>query len=139
MECIFCKIIKGEMPSAKIYEDEHQIAFLDLFPAARGHALLVPKKHHVNIFDAEKECGAAVYPALSRIARALRTATGCDGLNIVQNNEAAAGQVVFHSHIHLIPRYENDSIKVTVAGKERADNAALSEMADKIITALKTL
>ena len=138
MECIFCKIINGEMPSAKIYEDENQIAFLDIFPASRGHTLLVPKKHHVNIFDVDEESAKPVYPALSVIAKALRAVTGCAGLNIVQNNEAAAGQVVFHSHVHLIPRYENDTIKVTVAGKEQADGAVLAEMAKKIRTALKT-
>ncbi|MDR0454131.1 MAG: HIT family protein [Deferribacteraceae bacterium] len=139
MECIFCKIITGEMPSAKIYEDENQIAFLDIFPASVGHTLLVPKQHHINLFDAPKGCAEKVYPALSLIANALRAATGCAGLNIVQNNEEAAGQAVFHSHIHLIPRYKNDGIKVTAAGKDRADIAAITVLAEKIKTALHNI
>ena len=136
MDCIFCKIVNGELPTAKVYEDDSQIAFLDIFPASRGHTLLIPKKHHENIFDAREEVAKAVYPTLSLLAKAVRTATGCDGINIVQNNNAAAGQVVFHSHIHLIPRYENDEIKVTVAGKERADGAYLAEMVKQIKDAL---
>ncbi|MDR2869806.1 MAG: HIT family protein [Deferribacteraceae bacterium] len=131
-DCIFCKIIKGELPSAVIYEDDALIAFLDLFPVSRGHALLVPKKHYRNIFDADMETAALIYPTLSRLANAIRAATGCEGLNIIQNNEAVAMQMVFHSHVHLIPRYADDNIKLAVAGKQQASGDQLAEMAGKI-------
>lgn len=131
-DCIFCKIIKGELPCAKVYEDDLQIAFLDLFPISLGHTLLVPKKHYRNIFDADANVAPLIYPTLSNLANAIRRATGCAGLNIIQNNEAIANQMVFHAHVHLIPRYENDNIKLAVAGKQQATNEALADMAGKI-------
>ncbi|MDR2884259.1 MAG: HIT family protein [Deferribacteraceae bacterium] len=136
MDCIFCKIVNGELPSAKIYEDDHQVAFLDAFPATAGHALLVPKKHIVNIFDCDEELGRIIYPTLIKLSKAIRHAMGCTGLNIVQNNEAVAGQVVFHSHIHLIPRYDYDGIKIAVASKAQATPEVLAPIADKIMRAL---
>ncbi len=130
--CIFCKIIAGEAPSVKIFENESHIAILDLFPVSQGHTLLIPKQHHVNIFDSPDDISGNTYSILVKVANALKQATGCDGMNIVQNNEACAGQIVFHSHIHLIPRYEDDNIKIAIASKERADDERQKKLAEKI-------
>ena len=131
-DCIFCKIIKDELPSSKIYEDENHIAILDLFPVTKGHTLLIPKRHHVNVFDCDDELGKETYPKLKILAKAIKEATGCNGLNIVQNNGAEAGQMVFHSHIHIIPRYPNDGIPIGAAGKNQASSEELLSMAQKI-------
>jgi histidine triad (HIT) family protein len=129
--CIFCKIIAGDLPCVKVYEDDFFIAFLDLFPSGAGHTLLVPKKHIVNIFDTKEEDGGNTYSILTRLAKAIKLSTNCDGLNIIQNNGEAAGQVVFHSHIHLIPRYTSDGIKPP-ARKPQADLEKLKEIGEKI-------
>ena len=106
--CIFCKIANGEIPSATIYEDEEFRAFLDLGPATRGHALLVPKEHFGNLFEMDEEhCKKAILLA-QKLGCRMKEKLHCDGLNLVQNNGTAAGQTVFHFHMHLIPRYEND-------------------------------
>lgn len=132
MDCIFCKIVKNEMPSVKIYEDDTHIAFLDLFPASMGHTLLVPKKHYVNIFDAEAETETNVYSTLHKLAKAIQEATGCIGMNILQNNGAEAGQMVFHSHVHLVPRYNNDGVHIKADKKEKAEDTVLAEVAANI-------
>lgn len=111
MDCIFCKIIDGKLPSAKIYEDAHVVAFLDINPVHPGHTLVVPKHHSVNLFDMPDRDIAAVFSAAKKIAQAVKEATGAGGVNVNMNNDKAAGQVVFHSHIHLIPRFENDGLK----------------------------
>ena len=105
-DCIFCKIANGEIPSSTIYEDEDFRVFLDLNPATRGHALLVPKEHFDNLFELEdKLCEKAVVLA-KKLASRMKQVLGCDGFNL--NNGEAAGQTVFHFHLHLIPRYESD-------------------------------
>lgn len=107
-DCIFCKIANGEIPSSTIYEDEDFRVFLDLNPATRGHALLAPKEHFDNLFELEnKLCEKAVVLA-KKLASRMKQVLGCDGFNLVQNNGEAAGQTVFHFHLHLIPRYESD-------------------------------
>ncbi|MDR2104834.1 MAG: HIT family protein [Deferribacteraceae bacterium] len=135
-DCIFCKIAQGVIPSVKVFEDELFIVILDLYPVARGHTLLMPKEHHVNIFDVPDDLAQEVYPLLAKTARALRAATGAVGLNIVQNNGEASGQAVFHSHIHLIPRYANDDLHFIAPGKVQAENDELKETAANIINAL---
>ena len=107
-DCIFCKIANGEIPSATLYEDEDFRVFLDLGPATRGHALLVPKDHFANLMELDDEhCEKAILLARKMAVR-MKKVLKCDGLNLVQNNGEAAGQSVFHFHMHLIPRYEND-------------------------------
>ncbi len=106
--CIFCKIANGEIPSSTIYEDEDFRVFLDLNPAARGHALLVPKRHFSNLYELEDELCGKAFVLAKRIAGRMKAVLDCDGLNVVQNNGEAAGQTVFHFHLHLIPRYKND-------------------------------
>lgn len=106
--CIFCKLAAGEIPSATIYEDQEFRVLLDLNPATRGHALILPKEHFMDIFEMPEEWVAKAFALAKRMSEKMKEVLGCDGLNIVQNNGAVAGQTVFHFHIHLIPRYEND-------------------------------
>lgn len=105
-ECTFCRIIAGELPAEVVYEDETAIAFLDIAPLERGHTLVVPKHHARNLFDIDPRLAAQVTQVVARIAQPLVAATGANGLNVSQNNEPAAGQVVFHYHVHLIPRWD---------------------------------
>ena len=106
--CIFCKIANGEIPSATIYEDEDFRVFLDLNPATRGHALLVPKEHFANLFELDQEHAEKAILLAKKLGTRMQEKLGCDGLNLVQNNGEAAGQTVFHFHMHLIPRYKED-------------------------------
>ena len=111
-DCIFCKIAAGKIPSATIYEDSHFRVFLDINPASKGHCLIVPKEHFENIYDLDAETAGKVFTLATLISRALKKILKCDGLNVVQNNGLAAGQTVFHFHMHLIPRYENDGLVI---------------------------
>ncbi|WP_407271630.1 HIT family protein [Radiobacillus sp. PE A8.2] len=104
-DCIFCKIISGEIPSAKIYEDEHVYAFLDISQVTKGHTLLIPKTHTKNIYETPAEIAKELFDRVPKIANAIKQAYEPIGLNIISNNEEPAGQSVFHLHIHLIPRY----------------------------------
>lgn len=110
MHDIFLKIINGEIPSAKIYEDEHTYAFLDIRPNNKGHALVVPKAWSRNILDIDEASFLHMAKTARALARAIREATGADGVNILMNNEPAAGQEVFHSHMHIIPRWSGDGV-----------------------------
>ena len=111
--CIFCKIANGEIPSATLYEDEDFRVILDLGPATKGHALILPKNHIANLFEIPEDMDAKAFILAKKIAKKMKDVFGCDGVNIVQNNGVAAGQTVFHFHIHLIPRYEGDHAGVT--------------------------
>lgn len=111
--CIFCKIANGEIPSATLYEDEDFRVILDLGPASKGHALILPKHHAANLFEMPDELAAKVLPLAKTIGARLQEGLGADGINVVQNNGEAAGQTVFHFHMHLIPRYQNDTVNVT--------------------------
>ena len=108
--CIFCKIANGETPSATIYEDDDFRAILDLGPASRGHALLLPKEHYADLYALPDEVAAKVLPVAKKIVSRMKDVLGCDGYNLVQNNGEPAGQTVFHFHMHMIPRYENDGV-----------------------------
>lgn len=112
-DCIFCKIANGEIPSATIYEDEDFRVFLDVGPASYGHALIVTKNHYANIFEMEEEVAGKLFVLASKVAKAMKKTLNFDGMNVVQNNGEIAGQTVFHFHLHLIPRYEGDDVKVT--------------------------
>ena len=107
--CIFCKIANGEIPSTTLYEDEDFRVILDLGPATRGHALLLPKEHYKNLFELDDETAQKAILVAKKMAGKMKAALGADGFNLVQNNGEAAGQTVFHFHMHLIPRYENDN------------------------------
>lgn len=132
MDCIFCKIVGGEIPCCKIYEDDLFIGFLDIRPIHKGHALIVPKKHFVNIFDTPAEEAAKIYGVTARVAAAIKEATGCDGINIIQNNGADAGQEVFHSHLHIIPRYKDDGLKFDRKHDEYSGFDEMGALAEKI-------
>ena len=106
--CIFCKIANGEIPAATLYEDEDFRVILDLGPASKGHALILPKAHAANIYELPDEMAAKVMVLAKKMATAMTEALKCDGFNIVQNNGECAGQTVFHFHMHLIPRYASD-------------------------------
>ena len=107
--CIFCKIANGEIPSATLYEDEDFRVILDLGPASKGHALILPKEHYPNLYELPDEVAEKVIKLAKKMITRMTKALGCDGFNVVQNNGTAAGQTVFHFHMHLIPRYENDN------------------------------
>lgn len=114
-DCVFCKIISGEIPSTKVYQDEVVTAFLDLSQATPGHTLVVPNKHVKDIFAYDTDLAAAVFSRIPKIARAVRASNkDIKGLNILNNNGKAAYQSVFHSHIHLVPRYtDNDGFSMS--------------------------
>lgn len=109
-ECIFCKIVKGTLPSNKVFEDEHTIAFLDIFPCAVGHTLVIPKKHYKNMEDVPVAELCEVIKTVQVVGKALMKTLGAPGFNIHQSNNKPAGQVVFHLHFHVIPRFENDGL-----------------------------
>ncbi len=111
-DCIFCKIVKGELPSSKVYEDSHVVAFLDIRPVRPGHTLVVPKIHCENFLDCDPEVGAQLIKAAQKVARAVMRGTDADGVNFGINNGAAAGQVIFHLHMHIIPRKEGDGLRM---------------------------
>ncbi|MHB0970015.1 MAG: HIT family protein [Thermoanaerobaculia bacterium] len=131
MDCAFCRIVRGEEPAHVIYQDDDTVAFLDIFPWSEGHALVVPRAHRDDLFDTTPEEAAAVARSVSVVAHLLRRELGVDGVNIVQNNGRAAGQQVFHYHVHLIPRRENDNLfKAPRPG--RADDASLAPLAARL-------
>ena len=112
MECIFCKIANGEIPSTTLYEDNDFRVILDVNPASKGHTLILPKKHAENLYDLPDETASKALVLAKNMASKIEKALECDGLNLVQNNGETAGQTVFHFHMHIIPRYKNDSVKL---------------------------
>ncbi|MGN0511129.1 MAG: HIT family protein [Lachnospiraceae bacterium] len=111
-DCIFCKIANGEIPAATIYEDDEFRVILDLGPASKGHALILPKEHAANIYELPDELAAKAMILAKKMATKMTEKLGCDGFNIAQNNGEVAGQTVFHFHMHLIPRYADDGVKL---------------------------
>lgn len=110
--CIFCKIANGSIPSKTLYADETFRVVLDVGPATRGHALILPREHCRNLYDLPDDIAGKAMQLAKKMACQMKEKLGCDGLNIVQNNEEAAGQTVFHFHMHLIPRYEKDGQQI---------------------------
>ena len=119
--CIFCKIAGGEIPAATLYEDENFRVILDLGPASKGHALILPKAHAANIYEISDELAAKAMILAKKMACVMTDALHCDGFNIVQNNGECAGQTVFHFHMHLIPRYQGDTVGITWTPGELSD------------------
>ena len=122
-DCVFCKIVRGELPSFKVYEDECVIAFLDIRPVNAGHTLVVPKVHSQNIFDIKTEDWMAVAETTRVLALAIEKGTGADGVNIAMNNREHAGQVVPHPHVHIIPRFKGDGLKLMPQRTYKKDEA----------------
>lgn len=110
--CIFCKLANGQIPTRAIYEDESFKVILDNGPATKGHALILPKEHAANLFELPEDTAADVMKLAKKMATSMTEKLQCDGFNLVQNNGVVAGQSVFHFHMHLIPRYKNDSQKI---------------------------
>ena len=110
--CIFCKIANGEIPSKTLYEDDMFRVILDLGPATRGHALILPKEHYADLYELPEETACDVMRVAKKMAAKMRERLGCEGLNLVQNNGDLAGQTVFHFHMHMIPRYPADGQKI---------------------------
>ena len=126
-DCIFCKIAIGEIPSATVYEDSICRVILDVNPANKGHALIIPKEHFDNIYSMDAETAAKIFTIATEVAKAQKAELNPDGLNILQNNGEAAGQTVFHFHMHLVPRYIKDNVTMTwIPGK--ADTEELSAL-----------
>jgi histidine triad (HIT) family protein len=111
-KCIFCKLANGEIPTATLYEDEDFRVILDASPAAKGHALIIPKEHYANLYELDDELAAKVLVLAKKMITKLTDVLGCDGYNIVQNNGEAAGQTVYHFHLHMIPRYKDDGVGI---------------------------
>jgi histidine triad (HIT) family protein len=122
-ECIFCKIVKGEIPSYKVYEDEKTLAFLDIHPVNPGHTLVIPKKHSFNILDIGAQDWAAVAETTRKIAKVLHDSLAADGINLNMNNREHAGQVVDHPHVHVLPRYKGDGLKHWPSGAYKEGEA----------------
>ena len=108
--CIFCKLANGDIPTATLYEDEDFRVILDASPAAKGHALIIPKEHYANLYELDDELASKVLVLAKKMLTKLTDILGCDGYNLVQNNGEAAGQTVFHFHMHLIPRHKDDGV-----------------------------
>ena len=108
--CIFCKIANGEIPSKTLYEDDKFRVILDLGPASKGHALILPKEHYADLYELPEETAGEVMKLAKKMAEQMTQRLGCEGFNLVQNNGELAGQTVFHFHLHMIPRYKNDSV-----------------------------
>lgn len=112
-DCIFCKLAGGEIPTESLYEDDKVKVIFDASPASKGHVLIIPKEHFRNIYDLDEETAGHIFKVATKIARAMEKTLGYDGLNVVQNNGEAAGQTVYHFHMHLIPRYKGDTVNVS--------------------------
>lgn len=130
-DCIFCKLANGVFKTASIYEDEEFNVILDNGPASYGHALVIPKQHFDNVYTMDEATGGKAYVLASKAAKVMKNELECDGINILQNNEEAAGQTVFHFHMHVIPRYKNDTVNLGWT-PGRMDDAQISELLGKL-------
>lgn len=138
-DCLFCKIIEGEVPAAKVYEDENVYAFMDISQVTDGHTLVIPKVHTTDIYEMDEQVASEIFATIPKIAKAIKVAKKPAGLNILNNNEIMAGQSVYHFHLHLIPRYnENDGFNVKwVTRNDDYSIEELQEKADKIASEIK--
>ncbi len=130
ISCIFCDIINGKIPSSKVYEDNNVLGFLDIAPIHPGHTLIIPKKHSETMFDAQDTDLKNLFLAAKKIGIAIMKSTGATGINIGVNNYKSSGQVVFHTHLHVIPRHDNDGLKSWPHGKY--SEGEMNEWAEKI-------
>lgn len=133
-DCIFCKIIRGEIPSHKIYEDESVLVFLDINPINPGHTLVIPKRHYENILDTPPDILCKLITTIQTVAPAVLVAVGTDSFHLDINNGATAGQVVFHTHFHIMPRFIDDGYELWKG--RQAGQSELADIAEKIIAGL---
>ncbi len=134
-ECLFCKIVAGEIPATMVYEDEQALAFLDINPVNFGHTLVVPKEHHKNVLEIAEGTLERLITRVQKVARGVKDGTGADGIVVSTLSEAAAGQSVFHIHFHIIPRFESDGLR-NWPHKTYKNQEEAAEVAEKIRTAL---
>ena len=111
-DCLFCKIVKGEIPCAKVYEDDDIMAFLDIAPVNKGHTLVIPKKHYVDFLDMPDDIVQKLFTATKKITKAVVEGVKADGFNFGMNNKKAGGQLVMHAHLHIMPRFNDDGLKL---------------------------
>jgi histidine triad (HIT) family protein len=130
-DCIFCKVLAGEIPSERVYEDEHVVGVMDINPWTRGHAVVIPRRHATNLFEISDEDLRHVAVGAKRLATNMRDTLGCDGVNLLQSNGPAAWQTIFHLHMHVIPRYEGDPLQLPVR-PQPAGPEELAEVAGEI-------
>jgi histidine triad (HIT) family protein len=123
--CVFCKIVDGSIPSSKVYEDDEVLAILDLSQAQKGHTLVMPKKHFDTFLDADANTVKHVFEVTQQLAKKIKTNLNADGVNVLNNTNEAAGQTVMHMHVHIIPRYKNDDLKI-----EFVDHSKEYQLAD---------
>jgi histidine triad (HIT) family protein len=117
-DCIFCKIVAGELPAEVVDQDDHTVSFMDINPWTRGHALVIPRTHSRNLYEIDDEGLARVTAAAKRLALRMRDRLGCDGINLLNSCEPAAWQTVFHYHVHVIPRYDDDPLRLPGAPQQ---------------------
>lgn len=131
-DCIFCKIVAGEIPGEKIYEDDSVIAFMDIMPLNKGHLLVIPKEHYGNIFEVDPPLYGHIATVISRLATAVKKAVNPDGVNIMQLNGKAANQVVPHLHMHLVPRWEGDGLTISAWEPQMGDQESIKATGELI-------
>lgn len=129
-DCIFCKLANGKIPTNSIYEDEDFNVIMDASPASKGHCIILPKTHAENLYELPEEYCEKIFGVAKKCGTVLKNALGCDGLNVLQNNGEAAGQTVFHLHVHLIPRYTGDGVHIKWT--EQTDNNNIEAVAEQI-------
>ena len=130
-DCIFCKIASGDLPSERVDEDERTVAFMDINPWTRGHALVIPRRHSKNLYEIEASDLDATMHSAQRLATRMRDRLGCDGVNLLNSCEPAAWQTVFHFHVHVIPRFEGDPLRLPGAPREPGEGE-LAEVAGEL-------
>ena len=137
-DCIFCKIVEGKIPCRNVGESTNFLAFLDIAPNAAGHSLIIPKKHATSLLDLPESLGNELVEFSQRMSMAIMRATGSDGVNIVMNNGAAAGQVVFHMHVHIVPRKMNDGLHYTPGQQLHLSDEIFAKVQQDIAKHLQT-
>jgi histidine triad (HIT) family protein len=130
-DCLFCKIIAGEFPAEIVDEDEHTIALMDINPWTRGHALVIPRRHSRNLYEIAEDDLAHTAAGAKRLALRMRDRLGCDGINLINSCEPAAWQTIFHFHIHVIPRYDDDPLQLPTR-PQRAEPDELARVAGEL-------
>ncbi len=124
-DCLFCKIVSGEIPCNKIYEDENFLAFLDINPVNKGHILVIPKKHSKNILEIDSKTIENLIVVVKKLSKKIKKTLKADGINIIINNELEAGQIIFHTHVHIIPRFAGDNLNIGLVKNIRRERLKL--------------
>lgn len=132
-DCLFCKIVAGQIPAEKVFEDEQVVAFLDIHPVNIGHTLVIPKAHHANLYETPDETLAHLMATVKKLSTAIKSALDADGINIEMNNDEASGQIIFHAHIHIVPRFVGDGFTHWHGTRNYAEGEAA-----QIVTRIKT-